>query len=185
MSKVASILADRLVSFGLDDKNRDVYEYALECLLNSILAFGIILTVSAIIGRFAIALTWMMFFLPVRHTSGGLHAGSHIGCLALSLSIGIGCVLITPFLTDMIWFMIIGVIFSLIVIFLLAPVIHIDHPLSEQRIRKTRKTARYIICIESCLVILFNFVLPSRISIAAVLGILSATTSTLIGSIKK
>ena len=91
--------------------------------------------------------------------------------------------LLNPFLVGFDWFIAAGVAGSIIIIFLFAPVIHANHPLSEQRILHMKKTARTIILVESCLVAFLFFFTPAQFATAAVLGILSATISTLIGHI--
>ena len=183
MEKFANKFAEWLVSKGADEENKEIFAYSMECLLNTVLTFGIILIVGAILGRLPITLVWIVFFLPLRHASGGLHAPNHIGCLILSLSVGIGCMLLNPFLVGLDWFVAIGVAGSIIIIFLFAPVIHANHPFSVQRILHMKKTARTIILVESCLVALLFFFTPASFATAAVLGILSATISTLIGHI--
>ncbi len=183
MEKFANKFAEWLVSKGADEENKEIFAYSMECLLNTVLTFGIILIVGAILGRLPITLVWIVFFLPLRHASGGLHAPNHIGCLILSLSVGIGCMLLNPFLVGFDWFIAAGVAGSIIIIFLFAPVIHVNHPLSEQRILHMKKTARTIILVESCLVAFLFFFTPAQFATAAVLGILSATISTLIGHI--
>ena len=181
MKKISNNISDWLVEKGLNSDDREIYSYAIECLLNTILTFGIILIIGAVFQRFLITLTWMIFFLPLRHTSGGLHAPNHIGCLILSLSIGIGCIFLNSILAQINWFIWAGLIFNIIVIFAFAPVLHANHPLSKPRVDGTRRSARIIVCIESCIVILLYFFISDKFYVAALLGMLSATSSTLIG----
>ena len=164
MNLLANKLADRLVRKGLDPENKEIYAYAIECLLNTTASFGTILIVSIILGKFFLALIWMAFFFPIRQTSGGLHASNHIGCYILSISIGIGCLLINPLL--------------------FAPVIHKNHPLSKERMLRMKHSARRIVIVESCLCAALYFLVPAEYPLAAVLGLLSATVSTLIGHFK-
>ncbi len=184
MNLLANKLADRLVRRGLDPENKEIYAYAIECLLNTTASFGTILIVSIILGKFILALIWMAFFFPIRQTSGGLHASNHIGCYILSISIGIGCLLINPLFVSISWVVWPGLAISIVVIFLFAPVIHKNHPLSRERMLRMKRSARRIVIVESCLCAVLFFIVPAQYPIAAVLGLLSATVSTLIGHVK-
>lgn len=101
MEKIANKFADWLVCCGAPGDNREIYAYAVECLLNTVLIFSVIIVVSIILGKFLPTLLWILFFLPVRHTSGGLHAPNHIGCFLFSVSVGIGCMFLAPLLVNM------------------------------------------------------------------------------------
>lgn len=69
MEKIANKFADWLVCCGAPGDNREIYAYAVECLLNTVLIFSVIIVVSIILGKFLPTLLWILFFLPVRHTS--------------------------------------------------------------------------------------------------------------------
>lgn len=187
MNQLANKFAAWIVSNGGSEDDLEVYAYGIECFLNTLLTFGIILAVGAITNRLLITIVWLIFFSPLRHSSGGLHAPNHIGCLILSLSIGIGCLIVNPFLSGAVWswcFVFGGLVSSVIIVFLFAPVIHENHPVSEPKVEKIKKTARLTILIESILITILFFFSPSAISIAAILGVLSASISTLIGHYK-
>lgn len=184
MNHIANKFASWIVSNGGSQEDHEVYAYGIECFLNTLLTFGLILVVGALLDRLLVTVVWLVFFSFLRHASGGLHAPNHIGCLILSLSIGIGCMIANPFLAVLGWNWIIilaGLIGSIVIVFLFAPVIHKNHPVSKARIPRIRKTARVTIMIESCLILLLFFFAPPLISIAAILGVLSASISTLIG----
>lgn len=181
MERPANKFADWLVENGAPSDNREIFAYAVECLLNTILIFGIIIAIGAILNRFLITIIWILFFLPIRHVSGGLHAPNHIGCLIFSVAVGVACILIPPIMSGLWWLIYVGIIASITIVFAFAPVIHTNHPLSEKRIQKMKKSARILIVIESALIILlFTSAIP-EFSYAALLGVLAATISTLIG----
>ena len=182
MEKIANKFADWLVCCGAPGDNREIYAYAVECLLNTVLIFSVIIVVSIILGKFLPTLLWILFFLPVRHTSGGLHAPNHIGCFLFSVSVGIGCMFLAPLLVNKPSVFFAGICASIVIIFVFAPVIHSNHPLSEQSIQKTKKHARIIILLESAFMILLYFLTKdSVLAFSALLGVLSATLSTFAG----
>lgn len=77
MNRLANRISDYLIGLGLDASEKEIYTYAIEGLLNSIFIFGSILAIGAALHKLHIALIWMLFFLPVRHTTGGIHANSN------------------------------------------------------------------------------------------------------------
>lgn len=180
MEYLANRMARWIAQNGGDADSQEVYAYGIECALNTVVTFGIILAVGVAIDRIGITLIWFAFFLPLRHTSGGLHASSHIGCLAISLSVGIGCMLLNPYFSKT-WLIVAGLIISLVIIVVYAPVIHPNHPVPVRQIRKIRSTARAIIVIESIVAAVFIRYGLHTFAAAALLGILSASLSTLIG----
>lgn len=183
MVYLAEKFANWIIQNGGAEDDREVYVYGVECFLNTVLTFGIIIVVGILLNRIDITLIWLIFFVPLRHSSGGMHASNHINCLITSLSIGIGCMLLNPFLLSTIWIVVIGLIGSIIIIFSYAPVIHANHPIPNEKTFKIRKIARYVIVIESIAILILAFVSFSYAT-AAILGVLSASTSTLIGHIK-
>ncbi len=178
---IANHIANWLVNNGAKEDKQEIYAYGVECLLNTFLTFGVILIASFFMHKTSIALIWFFFFLPLRHTSGGAHASTSLRCFMISISIGIGSMLLNSFISKYIWLILVGIIFSLIIIFSFAPVVHPNHPISQRRVPKVRKAVRTIILIQSCLIILFLLLRINSIAAAAVLGILSASFSTAIG----
>ncbi len=183
MNRLANRISDYLIGLGLDASKKEIYTYAIEGLLNSIFIFGSILAIGAALHKFHIALIWMLFFLPVRHTTGGIHANSHLMCYIVSLSVGVCSILAADSIAKISWMLYAGLAFSLLIVFLFAPVIHPNHPLSQERIASIRKKARIIICTECCALLGIGFAsfIPKSIIAAALLGVLSATISTFIG----
>lgn len=181
MEYLANRMARWIAKNGGNEDSEEVYAYGIECTLNTLVTFGIILAVAAAINRIGITLIWFVFFLPLRHTSGGLHASSHIGCLIISLSVGIGCMLINPYLAGQTWFILAALVVSILIIFTCAPVIHPNHPVPEHRIKKIRNASRSIIVVDSIVTLVFVFLGLRFLAAAAILGILSASISTFIG----
>lgn len=184
MESVASRIANWLIENGAKESEREVYAYGIECFLNVAITFGTILAIAAAMGKVGITLVWFAFFLPLRHTSGGLHASSRIGCFILSLAVGVGCMLLNAVVVGHTWFIVVGAVFSLIVVFVCAPVIHPNHPVPERQIKNIMRASRSIIVIEIALMLLFQVCHFQSVAAAAILGVLSASISTFIGRLK-
>lgn len=183
MNYIAKRFATWFVQHGARAEDEEIYAYAMECLLNTTLTFMVILLIGGIVHRLVPAVIWMVFFLCIRHFSGGLHAPNHIACFLFSVAIGTACMFLTPLLNGQAWLIYSGVAVSILIIFAFAPIIHSSHPLSEAKVRRMKKTARVMILIESCFILCLHIILQTELAYAAVLGILSATISTLIGRI--
>ena len=88
---------------------------------------------------------------------------------------------LAPLLKGHDWLIYGGTASSILIIFAFAPIIHSSHPLSDAKIRKMKKTARVMILTESCLIVCLHNLWQTELAYAAVLGVLSATLSTVIG----
>jgi len=185
VEKLAKQVAQWIVNNGGKKENQKIYAYEIERIFNTLIIFGITIIFGIAVKKAVITLIWYLFFLPLRHTSGGIHAKSHLGCFAVSFLIGIGCIELNRFLAGNIWFIVGGILFSIVSVFLFAPVIHPNHPLSKDRILKTKTVARIIVIIESCVACIFFIGFKfNKICAAAVLGMLAATVSTFVGGLK-
>lgn len=184
MSKLSNMIANRLIIVGLNPDNREIYVYAIESILNSTAIFGTIILLGAISQNMRFALAWMAFFLPVRHTSGGSHASSHLSCYVISVIIGVICMVLPKYFSSAFWLVLVGIVFSIIVVFKCAPVLHENHPMSQNRITRMRQLAKRIVILESIIVIACSPFIPGELYFSAMLGILTATGSTLIGYIQ-
>jgi len=99
--------------------------------------------IGAVSGHLTEVVVFMLGFLPVRYSSGGYHAATPGKCLLLSLvcmvgTIGIGrqdiVVQIAPLIAGI----------SCAIVYRFAPVVHPNHPHSQQRVLLLRKRARRI-----------------------------------------
>ena len=178
---LAERIANWLIQNGAKSDKREVYVYGIECTISSLFVIATTLLFALLIGKTGITVIWFLFFLPLRHTSGGLHASSHIGCFLISITIGIACILLNSVFKNHIAIIVVGNFIIIIIIFLCAPVLHINHPVSKKRLRKIKRTVRIIITIQSGLVVFFLLTKWYAIAAAAVLGILAASMSTAVG----
>lgn len=149
------------------------------------ITFSCLLFVSAILGKACNILIWFIFFLPLRHTTGGIHASSRIACFMISMAIGIGSILIAPIFSGYNSFIVVGIIFNILIVFLLAPVIHPNHPVPKKNIRKIKMSSRIIVLVETGFVLIFILMKFDNAATTAMFGMLAATISTVLGYIKQ
>ncbi len=183
LSKLSRKWADWLVSNGADEENYEVYIYGAECFLNEIIADIIVFAIAFLIGRPLEMLIWQIFWLPLRVNLGGHHAKSHFMCIFLSTALAVGCVLLIPYVVlvpGIIWF---EIGFGLLVSFLVAPVMHPNHPVSAERMQRFKRTGRMICVIEAVAILILFFSGLQWIAHSAALGLASAALLCCVGKL--
>ena len=80
MEQLAKLLTEQLVKKGADYQKRDIYQYALEYFLSTIIGIlGIITIATLSIGPIH-GILYLLFFMPIRSVVGGYHAKTYHGC---------------------------------------------------------------------------------------------------------
>lgn len=165
IERTSVYFANWLVQHGANEEDTEVYAYAVECFLGSLVTFGSMLLIACFLHRFAAMVIWLLFWLPLRSFLGGFHASTHWRCYWGSLGVGIANILLYPLLPSLL-IPIISLL-SLCTVFQLAPVVHPNQPLSEVKYHKMKKAARRWIVIENILVLSLYWIQPQYASIAA------------------
>ena len=84
MEQLAKLLTEQLIKKGADYQKRDIYQYALEYFLSTIIGIlGIITIATLSIGPIH-GILYLLFFMPIRSVVGGYHAKTYHGCFFLS-----------------------------------------------------------------------------------------------------
>ena len=159
MTKVISKIVTRWSNSGMIDKsNEDIYVYGLDLLIFTILNISVIIVVSFIFNRFPETFILLLIIIPLQAYGGGYHAKTHLRCF-LIMFIGWNMLLmILPFITPIL--SIIINILSLIIIWFLAPVPHVNVKMSPDHKMKLRNIVRMIAFIISLTSLLFMFIIP-------------------------
>ena len=172
---------------GLNGGNKDdieVYTYGLEVVLNYIWTFGLLTILSIIFDTLSITLVWMGFWVSLRYAAGGGHALTQLKCFLFTIITGTLSITVITLLNyfSLPYFLLAGLVFSNIVVFVLAPVINDNNPIPISKRNSVKKTARIIVIIESVLVILL-FMIPElrQFSYAGTVSMLGVTILSLIG----
>lgn len=178
MDKVASKITEHLLLMDvIDQKDAAIYCYGLEVLLLSLLEIISILCLALLVGNFFETLFYFAAFIPLRLFAGGYHASTRLRCYLLSLFVyGIFSWLLTVFPSEhRLMFSVVVAGFSVVMIFLFAPVIHPNRYCEESESKFLKKTSWKIVLMEMILILVgCLFQLKTFVFIIA-LGILSET----------
>lgn len=140
----ASALTDRLLCrFPMAQARRAVYIYGFELSLSSLAVMTSVFILSYLCGAVYTSITFSLIFVSIRLFSGGYHAKTYGHCFILSNAVYLLC-LSTAYLiqTLRITFLCpILTLLSMAVVFVLAPVKHKNHPMSNTLYRKNRNIA--------------------------------------------
>ncbi len=93
LQTVSKWVVKQLIIRGeITEQRKAVYQYGCELILSTGLSVLWILLAGGITGRFLQALSFVLFFMPVRTVSSGYHAPSYRKCFVLTALLALGCV---------------------------------------------------------------------------------------------
>lgn len=133
----------------IDDERAEVINYGLQLMIGEIPKAIIIIAIASILGVLDLTIFAMIFLLPYRKTSGGVHLKTHIGCIIATSIFYIGNALLSKYLVleKVIQYILTGVIwiFAMVMIKLYAPADTEAVPILRKKERKLKKILSYII----------------------------------------
>jgi len=144
-------LAERVASIFIANgaarkEDADIYIYAVDIVLSTVLNVIVCLVISAFLSRFIEGIIFMVCFAGLRTYAGGHHAKQHIGCIAT-----FSCMLITSLVIINARvdysegrLYIVTAILSCVIIMMLAPVEHNNKPIPVDEIGVLRRKSRTI-----------------------------------------
>lgn len=124
------------------EERKAVYIYGCELLFSTSFSVLSIIILGLIFGKAMEALTFILFFMPIRTVAGGYHAKTYRACFLITNLIAVGCVMAAYLSTARempVWFLTAGFIFAQLYVLLNAPLNSARHPLKTTRILKNRK----------------------------------------------
>ena len=185
MKKLSEMLANKLVQNGANAEMEGVYAYGIECTLSALLIVILQIAAGLVLGKPLQMLVFILAWLPLRMFVGGAHANTHFACTLVSVGLGILSILLSEcIIITQILLLIILLLTGYCVLFFMAPVIHKNHPISQQRFNKTRTIARIYAAVE-CASIIALILLKSTMAMSAFIGYLSTAGFLLIGWFSK
>lgn len=148
LHQTAEKLTDKLYqACKLDEAKRPIYVYGIELTLSTASSIASILIISAFLSMFSSAVIFLFFFCSLRLVSGGYHAKTYGRCFILTNGVyfsTVGCVFLAERVLPHTALPLVGAVlllFSVITIFVLAPVKNEHHPLSPKRYIRNRRLA--------------------------------------------
>jgi len=157
IGKIISLITDTLLLKGaIEEDDRDIYEYGIDVALFSCLIIAAQVLLGCVFKCCIETLVMVFFFAVFQTQNGGFHARTHLGCFSITILQWIVFRLVLAFVNDyIVLFFSCSSIVSLIIVFLLAPVEHVNAPMSDKK-KKDAKLISRIIC---SVVLVLNFLL--------------------------
>ena len=185
MKKLSEMLANKLVQNGANAEMEGVYAYGIECTLSTLLIVILQIVAGLVLGKPLHMLVFILAWLPLRMIVGGAHVNTHFACTLVSVGLGVLSILFSEYLSKtQILMLILLLLIGYCVLFFVAPVIHKNHPISQQRFYKTRTLSRIYATVE-CAAVIALMLLKSATAMPALTGYLSTAIFLLIGWFSK
>lgn len=171
----------------IKQEDSEVYEYSLEILFSTILNFAAIIIIAILSQKSLLTVFYLIGFIPLRLIAGGYHADTHFRCFLVLLGTYSAFLGMITFLPDIlvVFATVTAAVFSVILIFVLAPVEDKNKPVPAEEQKKFKLKSRITVFVYFTAIILFLFLLSNnRIAFSLSLGILSVALSLLATKIK-
>ena len=178
-------IADSFVKGGADPKLRQVYAYGIEGTLSTGIILLLLLTAGLVFGKLLHMLIFIVAWLPLRVMVGGMHAKTHLMCTIVSVSLGVLSISFSEQINRLPFIAVtITTVLCYIVFFLLSPVVHKNHPISESHRKKMRTIARVYAFVECSGIIWLAYAKSSMMS-PVLLACFSTAVMELLGYFNK
>lgn len=175
MAGVAARAFSRRDIIPRDDE--EIYAFGFECMISAGLQAVILLVLGLVLGALPETVLFTGGFTGIKKHIGGWHADTHLACLSFSTLMTLCAVLLGRRVPG--WGALICLGAALILVFLLAPIQHINNPKTNEELVLLKKKARTI-----SLVLAFGttvcFCIFGQIAAHAALGLLAAALTLLI-----
>lgn len=177
LDAVYSIIAKKLLARKIiNEDDEDVIIYGLDMIVYTIVSLVGIILLGAFIGLAYPTFLLLLFQIPIQSCGGGFHAKTHLRCFALMIVSWGLVMLLYSFLST--YLLVLLCIPSILITWLIAPIEHINAPMSSRKRKKMRKITQVYACVISVSSISFIGILPHIASIAS-LALFSCSISML------
>lgn len=147
INKISVLLSEGIGSkLNSSDNEKEVYAYSIEVLLSLLLNIIILSVAAYILNKKLELLIFIIFLSGLRTFAGGYHARTHMECILLSLSFFVISAMCGTYLKQYGEIILVfGVIFSILMVFWLAPSETENKPLSKNERKKYKVISRIIV----------------------------------------
>ena len=133
----------------IDDERAEVINYGLQLIIGEIPKTFILIAIAYAFGVLKLTLLALLFIMPYKTFSGGVHLKTHIGCIIATSILYIGTALLSKYIVFnpiYIKYIVIAVIwsFSMIMIKLYAPADTENVPILRKKDRDLKRKLSYI-----------------------------------------
>ena len=167
------------------EEDKDIYIYGLDLVLFSVLNLLIITLTAAITGRLFESTLLLAITIPLQMLGGGYHAKTHLNCFLITY-IGWWCaILLAPNINSVTAICL--ALFSVIVVFILAPVANENVPISDRQSNKMKILVRIFTIIFALTSIILTNIFFNRqiISSLIAVGLAAVALSMLASKLQK
>ncbi|NLM62282.1 MAG: accessory gene regulator B family protein [Clostridiales bacterium] len=150
-------LTARMISAGVvKEEDRDVYQYSIEVVAALIVNFVSALILFLVFGRLSEGLIFFAVFFPLRTYSGGYHASTHLKCYLISMALMLAVIFCLNNTSQTDYYMLSAVLglFSILTVFMLAPVEDKNRPLDDKEIAVYRGKSLKLLAVDGAALIL-------------------------------
>ena len=144
----AKQMSSFFISNGIiDEKDREKFDYCYEILLSTLLNVLAVVLIGAATGFLPQTVYFLAAFILLKNTAGGYHVASHLGCFACTMGTYLAFRLLGAFLpADVLPMLsVVLVSFSVVTVFLLAPVGTENKPLGRKQSLRLRRDSRLLV----------------------------------------
>lgn len=189
VKNISNGIADMLWTQGIiQEDDIDKCKYGIDLFISSFLEIISILAIAAFLGNFIETVLLFVFFVPLRIYAGGYHADTKLKCYFISL-VMYGFFYTLANITPSGMFVlinVIGTLFSLIMVLIMAPIIHINKNVNDIERRNYRKISIEICLVETTIILLLTMTIPKNIIVTYLtVGQVSVAISMLAAIMKK
>ena len=189
VKNISNGIADMLWTQGIiQEDDIDKCKYGIDLFISSFLEIISILAIAAFLGNFIETVLLFVFFVPLRIYAGGYHADTKLKCYFISL-VMYGFTYTLANITPSGMFVlinVIGTLFSLIMVLIMAPIIHINKNVNDIERRNYRKISIEICLVETTIILLLTMTIPKNIIVTYLtVGQVSVAISMLAAIMKK
>lgn len=159
-----------------DAEDLEVYTYGVECLLADALQVLLLALVALIANAWGETLCFAVTFAAVKSNTGGYHARTHLGCMAMLTATSVAQIVLCRVLAGSAAppVALIATVLASALIAALAPIAHPHHPQTVERQRKARRACVVAACCMPVLCIAALLLLPRAVWQPASFGALAA-----------
>jgi len=167
--------------------DREVYEYSFEVLFSYLFSFFATVIIALLSGTVFYTALYFVGFIPLRLVAGGFHAKNHLRCFIILMLVYLTFLLTLLLLSDIVMrvSIIASIIFSILLVFMMAPSEDTNKPISDNDSVRLRRSSRTTVVGFSALIgLLVTFVPDIRIAFSVAMGTLTVGASLLSNYVK-
>lgn len=159
INKISALLSGEIrLRLNSSDNETEIYAYSIEVLISLFINLIILSFTAFILKKTVELITFIVFFSGLRIFAGGYHAKTHIECISLSLCLFVVSALSSTYLMEYGKVILItGILFSVIMVFILSPSESENKPLSKKARKKYKTISRIMVIVLSVTAICLYF----------------------------